>query len=714
MLRRIVFVLFVALQSVSTYAANLDSLLLNVERAPSDTAKGRALLELGRWYIEVNPDTTLILVEQGISLLSASSSRELLCDAYRLKGGVLRFRGEYNEAMYWFKKALAVLEGSKDLRRYGSSYNNVGLVYWDLGNYVLAIENLLISLKATEASGNYESMISTLINIGLVYDYQDKVELAKHYYARAASIAKKVNDLSSLSLTYNNLGYMYMRSKDFDSSAMYLHASLRLAIDNRYMPNAGYATNNLGALHAEMKQMDSAYFYIDSSLRIREKLGDQFGIGMCYLNFGKWDLEAKKYSSSEKWLLKTKELADITGSKVLIMDVAQALAALYQASGDYRKAYTNMETYYQLKDSLGNEESRRKTVEMRSEFEIDKKQKELDLVRKDAQIDSIAKESELKRQRLMIGFTLALVALMLFFLVFVYRQFKAKKKANEEITVQKSIIEEKNKEILDSIHYARRIQRALLASDHLLKKHLHEYFVLYQPKDIVSGDFYWASEATVKDAKSAGQKSFTTDETSGHKFIFCVADCTGHGVPGAFMSLLNITKLNEVITERGERIPSVIFDKVREELIASLNPEGVEEESKDGMDAVLIAFDRSSGNLQLACANNPVWIIRSGELIELKPDKMPVGTHHGTLKPFTPHDFKLHSGDMIYLFTDGYADQFGGPKGKKFKYAQFADLLKEISSWPAEQQKLRLQEVIAQWKGNLEQNDDILIVGIRV
>ncbi|HEU4717610.1 MAG TPA: 7TM diverse intracellular signaling domain-containing protein [Bacteroidia bacterium] len=265
-----------------------------------------------------------------------------------------------------------------------------------------------------------------------------------------------------------------------------------------------------------------------------------------------------------------------------------------------------------------------------------------------------------------------------------------------EIRMQKAIIEEKNKDILDSIHYAKRIQRALLASDTLLQNRLPEYFVLYRPKDIVSGDFYWA------------------DETPEGKFLLLTGDCTGHGVPGAFMSLLNISITHELTF--GHRIfrPDLLLNAQRDAIIMSLNPEGSGEISKDGMDCVLCSYDFGKMQMEFACANNPLWILRNGEMMEFKADKQPIGMHEGPKKEFTLHSVQLQKGDTVYTFTDGFADQFGGPRGKKFKYSQLKELLLSIGGKTMEEQKNILEKTFSDWKGDLEQVDDVLVIGVRI
>ncbi len=264
-----------------------------------------------------------------------------------------------------------------------------------------------------------------------------------------------------------------------------------------------------------------------------------------------------------------------------------------------------------------------------------------------------------------------------------------------EIVEQKKVIEEKQKEILDSINYARRIQFALLASDTLLKNNLNDYFVLFKPKDVVSGDFYWA-----------------TNTPDG--FVYITADCTGHGVPGAFMSLLNISKLSQTINENKITKPGLILDNVRNEIINALNAEGSEQESKDGMDAVICKLDLKNKMLEYAAANNSFYVIRNKQIINSTADKMPVGKYDDNLKPFTSVQLPLQSGDIIYTFTDGFADQFGGPKGKKYKYKQLEELLLNIHQQPMKLQHDALLNSFSSWKGDLEQVDDVLVIGVKI
>jgi serine phosphatase RsbU (regulator of sigma subunit) len=275
---------------------------------------------------------------------------------------------------------------------------------------------------------------------------------------------------------------------------------------------------------------------------------------------------------------------------------------------------------------------------------------------------------------------------------------------NIVVEQQKNLVEEKHKEITDSINYAERIQRALLASKKMLDENLSDYFILFKPKDVVSGDFYWATKL------------------NNNNFVLVNADSTGHGVPGAIMSILNIACLDKAVT-KGIISPDLILNETRGLIIENLKNDGSAEGGKDGMDGSLLSFDFKNNILHCASANNPVWVIRnvksSGvenkhELIEIKADRLPIGKHDRDNIPFTLHTLNLQKGDVVYTLTDGFSDQFGGANGKKFKHKQLQNLLLTIAHEPMETQKQKLNIVFDNWKGNLEQVDDVTLIGVRV
>ena len=275
---------------------------------------------------------------------------------------------------------------------------------------------------------------------------------------------------------------------------------------------------------------------------------------------------------------------------------------------------------------------------------------------------------------------------------------------NIVVEQQKNLVEEKHKEITDSINYAERIQRALLASKKMLDENLSNYFILFKPKDVVSGDFYWATKL------------------SNNNFVLVNADSTGHGVPGAIMSIVNIASLKEASLQ-GITSPDLLLNETRRLVIENLKNDGSAEGGKDGMDGSLLSFDFKNNILHCASANNPIWVIRNvsssavenkHELIEIKADRLPIGKHDRDKEPFTLHTLNLQKGDVVYTLTDGFPDQFGGANGKKFKHKQLQNLLLAMANEPMETQKQKLNDVFDNWKGNLEQVDDVCLIGVRV
>jgi len=438
-----------------------------------------------------------------------------------------------------------------------------------------------------------------------------------------------------------------------------------------------------------------------------------------YLNSGKLLL-------AEKLLLKSQSLLlNINSNKLKIDNIAD-LSDLYYKMGNYKKAMDYHLAFIVLKDSMLNDESYRKIMGQQAEFEYEKK----------AAADSVKVSEEKKMTNLQFKqektqrFALyGGLILVLIFAGFMFNRFKITqkqkniielkeeetKKQNIIITQQKHLVEEKHKEITDSINYAERIQRSFLATKELLDENLKDYFVFFKPKDIVSGDFYWA------------------DTLSNGNFALVTADSTGHGVPGAIMSLLNITSLENAVKETTE--PAQILNLTRQTIITRLKKDGSAEGGKDGMDCSIIVFDKINNKLIIAGANNPVWIVRSDMkdvryetenkninisnlnthiLIEIKPDKIPVGKHDRDTELFTQHIFDLQSGDIIYTLTDGFPDQFGGVKGKKFMSKNLKELLLANAHLPMHELKQLLETTFKNWIGNLEQVDDVIVIGIKI
>jgi serine phosphatase RsbU (regulator of sigma subunit) len=303
----------------------------------------------------------------------------------------------------------------------------------------------------------------------------------------------------------------------------------------------------------------------------------------------------------------------------------------------------------------------------------------------------LALEQEAKeKQQILTYATAGGLVLVGFFLIYVFNRLKVTRKQKGIIEYAHHELGEKNKEIVDSINYAKRIQSAILPPKKVVKEHLKESFILYKPKDVVAGDFYWL-------------------ETKEKKVLFAAADCTGHGVPGAMVSVICNNALNRSVREHGLTDPSMILDKTREIVVQEF--EKSEEEVKDLMDFALCSLE--GNRLQYAGAHNPLWIIRNGEILETKANKQQIGKFDNP-EPYTTHSFELKKGDSVYIFSDGFVDQFGGEKGKKFKVSAFRNLLLSVQDKSLEEQKTILNDTFETWRGKLEQIDDVCVIGIRI
>ena len=368
--------------------------------------------------------------------------------------------------------------------------------------------------------------------------------------------------------------------------------------------------------------------------------------------------------------------------------VAVSLKKKHFKSGNFRNAYLYHVKFKQITDSIFNNENNEQLNQTKINFELEKKRAE--------QLQQKAlTDADKKRQNIIILSVVLVLLIVSVFSLFLFKRFKITNQQKEIISQQKELVEEKQKEISDSINYAKRIQTSFLANELEFKKYFADYFILFNPKDIVSGDFYWTASVD-------------------SKFYVAVADSTGHGIPGAFMSLLNISLLNEAVLSKNYSSTVDILNFVRRILILGLKPDESGQGGNDGMDCVLISIDFKTMEMEFSGANNPLWIVREGAIIELKPDKMPVGRSPKEFVSFTSQKFQVQKGDLIYSFTDGYADQFGGPKGKKFKYKQLEEMLLKNHQYVLSLQKETLHQTFINWKNSLEQVDDVTILGFKI
>jgi len=584
-----------------------------------------------------------------------------------------------------------------------SCYNHIGSIMKHQGNLAKAISYYEKSLRISTENKDEKGIATSLYNIALMYLADGDIEKASNYAFKSLEHLDEKKNKEGLGFTYNIIGGIFLERKDYNKALEYFEKSLALRILIGDKRSIGMSYKSIGGCYMRMGNSEKAMEYFNKSLTTNTEIGDEEGIASNLLSIG--DIQAQKKQNKQAFdsYLKALKLSQETGYTNLIKDAAFKLHQITKSMGDYKNSLTYHQLFVEIKDKINSEDNKKALLQSEFRLEYEKKEQALKLEqeKKDAIVEqaTLRKQSELEKQKAITYSFMAGSVLLIALVFLVFRNLRQSKIANriiseqkQEVELQKTIIEEKQKEVMDSINYAKRIQYTLLAHNEFLNANIPNHFIYFNPKDIVSGDFYWATK-------------------KGNKFYLAVCDSTGHGVPGAFMSLLNIGFLTEAINEKGIEQPNAIFNFVRQRLIDNISKEG----QKDGFDGILICIETTSNSVpkvSYAAANNKPVLIHNGELTELPNDRMPVGM--GERK----NDFNLYTidvqlNDSLYLYTDGYADQFGGEKGKKFKYKTLNELIIANTSKPLADQCTTLRTTFENWKGNLEQVDDVCIIGIR-
>jgi len=575
----------------------------------------------------------------------------------------------------------------------GEAYalNNIGIIYDYLGQYAEALENYFKALPLQKQINDQEGLAYTYNNIGLIYSNQKNFDKALTYYSLAIKIRKENNDLRGLSSLYNNVGIVQMNQEKYEEALKSYQASITIdsLIKEEYGISASYS--NVGLIYLDLKDYPSSLFYFEKALNLRIKLNDKQGIANSYYNIGTLYIKQKKLTEAINMLRKGLDIGLEIGAKDLIQYSYQQLHLIYSEQKNYLKALECYKKYIVFRDSITNELNTKKQTEAEMQFSFDQEKAKEKLKQEK---EKLMIEQEKKQQTYLVWTLVFILVLAVIFSMFLNKRRKIEKEQKHIIEEQKSLVEIKNREILDSITYAKRIQSAILPQDKIVKEYLAESFILYKPKDIVAGDFYWI-------------------EPFGEEIIFAVADCTGHGVPGALVSIVCHNALNRSVREFKLKSPSDILNKTRELIISEFQKS--DELVNDGMDISICKLNLTTHLLDWAGANSPLWISKPGqnELIELKPSKQPIGQFTSYL-PFHTTTIQLEKSDIIYLFSDGYADQFGGENGKKMKSKQMKELFISIKDQTMTDQRIAIDSFFEEWKSKLEQLDDVCVIGIRI
>jgi len=710
---------------VSGQGQNLDSLLGVWNNSKNDDSVRVEAIHTIAWRMAFsNPDSSIALATLELKFTETIEDENMQVSALNtigvastLKGSYIDALGAYNQAITVAKKNLNNSDTNKVIlakRGMAQTYINRGILYKNQGDYPNALDNQLKSLSIWEELGVKENVATAYGNIGIIYKYLKEYDKALDFQMKSVDIRDELGDFKGQSSAFSNIGTLYNILKKYDKALEYHMMSLELSQELNDRKGVSTSYGNIGNLYSDIGKYDKAIEFQEISLALAIEMGNKKSIASSYVNLGEYYIKLKNYTKAIEYLNQSLEIATSIGVLKEQKFARERLVNAYREKGNFEKALENYEYYILLRDSMLNENTSKEITRSEIKFEFEKenlkdslrREQEKKIQMMDQHRKDELKEVEIVQQKNYLFFAILGMMLMLLLVIVFYRNFKQKKRDNivivsqkNEVENQKAVIEIKSKEILSSIAYAKRIQNAILPSEDRMKDLLGDYFVLYKPKDIVAGDFYWVEEVN-------------------GSILFAAADCTGHGVPGAMVSVVCSNALNRVVHEDKLSNPGNILDKATELVIEQFEISKTEtvvnlpeETIKDGMDLALCCI--KGRKLSYAGANNPLWIIRDGGLIEVKGTKQPVGNFPYHL-PFENHEFDLLKGDTVYVFSDGYVDQFGGGKGKKYKSKAFKELLLSIQSQSMEHQKVSIDTAFENWRGDLEQIDDVCVIGIKI
>jgi serine phosphatase RsbU (regulator of sigma subunit) len=569
------------------------------------------------------------------------------------------------------------------------AYNTLGAIALDMGDMNGALQAHYSSLKIADSLHMQRSMATSYMNIANVYSVQRNDSLRLIYLEKSITIYRQLNNLNGLAVSLANMGNLQFERDSIDNAAKYLNEALEISEKLNIPLRIGASLSGLARCEARKGNAPKAIELMKRAMHTVDTTGNNYEIALIQFDYGQMFSDLGRYDSAEARFKTAVAIYDKLKMPGKFQEIYEAMARMYEQKGDWKQALVYTKKATSMKDSLQSERVLQHQRDMEAMYKLTEKEQAIAML-----------NQQKSSQRIFLWLAIAGCLLLLLFLAVLFNRNKLRQKSNHllekqkaQLELQNATIEEKNKSITDSINYAQRIQSALWPRAKDFEQFLHSGFVMLKPKDIVSGDFYWLAER------------------DGYIFIATV-DCTGHGVPGGFMSMLGSLLLTEIISDKGIIEPAEVLNQLRNRVITALRQTGESNESKDGMDMVLYRFEKEKRELTYSAANNSFYIITNGELREYTPDKQPVG-YHLEMKPFTQHSITLEPHSMVYTFTDGIADQFGGPSGKKFKYKQFRDTLIKYCGLDMSSQEVELIKVLESWQGNHEQVDDILVMGIK-
>lgn len=687
------FVLLVI--TFNVFGQNVDSVLLSINKAEHDSIKLRIYVENLLRPLESSQQFDLLEKHATVAFALAKTSNNILrrVEAGALLSSALSNSNREIQAVNLLESLIKESKASSDKVALSKAYRAKANYYNSMSNYTEAIRYFIEAQKVNEEINDPLRLASGYSDLGAVNFFVEHYEKAAEYFEKAIAVYEILpNKEKEIGNLLGNLGIVYIESKNLYKAEVSLKKAL---IINQKMNNNIALSNtytNLCKLEYEKENINKALEYNQISIDILEKIKDENSLSNNYSNRAELLRIQKKYDEAVVCINKAFDIENRKNNKKYISGLYLNRAALYYDMGKLNEAYEDQRKHIEIEDSLLNVDNQHNINDLEKKYELDQKEKQNQILNQQIEIHNV----QSSRQKLLIVFTIVIL-LVVGFIAFIFiRQNRIRKRANEDLSKKNKIIEEQHKDITDSIKYSKRIQEAILPPEKMWFEILPNSFLLYKPKDILSGDFYWV------------------EETSDFVFL-AAADCTGHGVPGALMSIVNYNLLNKAVLEKGIYEPGEILSAVNMWLTHSLHQTYNESSIKDGMDVSLLRINKKTNEIKFAGAFNSLYFYSKNGFTEVRGDKFPVGAFiEESMKKFTTLTLQGTIGDQLYIFSDGFADQFGGPKGKKYKYNQLKDFLTaNLNKTPLEQ-KQELEREFESWKGRNEQVDDVLIIGLKL
>ncbi len=709
-----------------------DSLLTLLKKDKEDTNKVNHLNALSWSLMYQNPDSSIILGNHALSIITPISSSEFSFAREGIEDNAIKklrattldnlgcyyfLKTDYFNALDYYQKALKIDEDLKDKNGIAKRLGHIGMVYSHRGDYPRTLDYYFKALRIDEELNNKNRVGVHLGNIGVVYANQDDFPKALDYYFRAQKVYEELGLKNDIASNLGNIGSVYSDQRDFPKALDYFFKALKMAEELGNKNFKAVWLSSIGSVYAEQKEYDQALNYYFKALKMVDELGHREARTMILTNIGSLYTSIGNYKEAEQYLKKAIVLSDSLGTLNYLRQTEEFISRLYDTTRQYKLALIHYKKAVALKDTLFSQESKKELIRKEMNYEFDKK--EVAIKAEHDKALAIA-QAERKKQQIVIWSIACGLFLVVLFSGFIFRSLRITRKQKNiielqknEVSKQKEIVEKQKTKILDSITYAQRIQQSILMEESEIQNYLPESFIYYQPKDIVSGDFYWFTP--LSDSPHKGEKA-----GEGY-FVIAAVDCTGHGVPGAFMSMIGNLLLNQIVNEKQITQPSEILTQLNHGVYEVLHQRKTGISSEDGMDIALCTIDYKNNILQYAGAQNPLYVLSDGKIEVIKADVYGIGGSSMISKAdnplknkYTNHVISLKKGMSIYLFSDGYIDQFGGSERKKFGSQKFKDLLLGIQHLNMQKQKEAIASAYKEWKGDIAQIDDILVMGIRI